>query len=162
MLGATKDISSFVQAIEEGHAAGKDYLTVKKEWKAAAGLMTFDDAVKAIATPEMYQKYTESIAEQIVPLHKRRALAKTVLGEEVQFDWELPRTPLGQYMWQWSTKAVIDRAILVAPLGDVTWSRQDKPSELQAIQPPVQHQLTSPTRQERYARLSHKRPKSIP
>ncbi len=60
---------------------------------------------------------------------KRKALAKEITGKDIYFDIELPRLPSGQYMWQWTTKAVIDRSVLAAPLGDVTWSRQDKPNK---------------------------------
>ncbi|KAG7053745.1 isocitrate lyase [Colletotrichum scovillei] len=61
-----------------------------------------------------------------IALQDWRATAKRILGKDITFDWELQRTPLGQYMWQWSKKAVIDRCFLAAPLGDVTWNRQDK------------------------------------
>ncbi|KAF9878873.1 hypothetical protein CkaCkLH20_03773 [Colletotrichum karsti] len=129
VLGATKPLSSFIQALEEGQNTEKDYLSVKAEWKESAGLMTFDEAVKAMATKEQYDNYETEITDKIVALQDRRAIAKRILGTDVAFDWELPRTPLGQYMWQWSNKAVIDRCILAAPLGDLTWSRQDKPNK---------------------------------
>lgn len=126
VLGATKQVSSFVKAIEQGIEAGKDYLEVKAEWKSSAGLMTFDDAVKAIAKDEEYNSYLAELSDKIFSLQERRAIAKRATGQDVDFDWELPRLPTGQYMWQWSTKAVIDRCILAAPLGDLTWSRQGK------------------------------------
>ncbi|KAK9770917.1 hypothetical protein SCAR479_12376 [Seiridium cardinale] len=129
VLGATKQIPSFIQALEDGKGSGKDYLTVKSEWKAAASLMTFDDAVKSVAAEEQYQAYISEVGDKIVALQERKAIAKRVIGQEIAFDWELPRLPTGQYMWQWCTKAVIDRAVLAAPLGDVTWSRQDKPNK---------------------------------
>lgn len=129
VLGATKDVESFNEALAAGKAAGKDYLTVKSEWKAKADLKTFDEAVKALATEEEYAAYSKQVTDNIVSLQERRKIAADVLpGKEVFFDWELPRLPSGQYMWQWCTQQVIDRAILAAPLGDVTWSRQDKPS----------------------------------
>ncbi|KAI0017116.1 isocitrate lyase [Xylariomycetidae sp. FL0641] len=129
VLGATNPVPSFNEALAKGQEAGKDYLTVKNEWKASAGLMTFDEAVKAAVTEDQYQSYSAEMADKTVGLPERRAIAKRITGQDVAFDWELPRTPLGQYMWQWCTKAVIDRAILAAPLGDVTWSRQDKPNK---------------------------------
>lgn len=130
VLGATREVESFNEALETGKAEGKDYLTVKTEWKIKAGLVTFDEAVKAAAeNGEQYSKYFAEVDRKVVPLQKRRVIAKRHLGKDVVFDWELPRLPLGQYMWQWSTKQVIDRAILAAPLGDVTWSRQDKPNK---------------------------------
>lgn len=99
-------------------------MSVKAEWKESAGLMTFDDAVKASATADKYEAYTAEIEGKIFSLQERRAIAKKITGEDIYFDWELPRTPIGQYMWQWSTKAVIDRCVLAAPLGDLSWSRQ--------------------------------------
>lgn len=92
--------------------------------------MTFDEAVRAQATDEQYGCYLRSLAGQVRPLHERRALARQCTGQDIVFDWEIPRTPLGQYMWQWSSQAVIDRCLLAAPLGDLTWSRQGKPSHL--------------------------------
>lgn len=86
--------------------------------------MTFDEAVRAVATADEYKKYEDEVLDKIIPLQERRILAKKVTGKDITFDWELPRTQYGQYMWQWCTKAVIERAILAAPLGDVTWSRQ--------------------------------------
>ncbi|KAF3018184.1 hypothetical protein E8E14_011452 [Neopestalotiopsis sp. 37M] len=129
VLGATKQVPSFIEALDQGKAVGKDYLTVKAEWKAAAGLMTFDDAVKSIASEEQYITYMSKVTGKIMALQERRAIAKRAVGQEVPFDWELPRLPTGQYMWKWCTQAVIDRCILAAPLGDVTWSRQDKPNK---------------------------------
>lgn len=124
VLGATKPVSSFVKALDEGKESGKEYLTIKNEWKASAGLMTFDDAVKTIATNSEYEAYVATLEGKVVSLQERRAIAKSIMGKDIDFDWELPRTRLGQYMWQWSTKAVIDRCILAAPLGDLSWSRQ--------------------------------------
>lgn len=123
MLGATNPVSSLVKAINDGKEAGKSYLEVKAEWKSSAGLMTFDDAVKA-AAGEKYELYAAEVAGKIVSLQDRRAIARRVTGEDVFFDWELPRNPAGQYLWQWSVKAVINRTLLAAPLGDVSWSRQ--------------------------------------
>ncbi|WZH50102.1 isocitrate lyase [Fusarium acuminatum] len=126
VLGATKIISPFAEIINEAAKTGKPYSTVKAEWKAAAGLMTFDEAVQAMATDDEYKLYQGSVAGKIVALRERKALAERLLGQSVVFNWELPRTPLGQYMWQWSSQAVIDRCLVAAPLGDLSWSRQDK------------------------------------
>jgi isocitrate lyase len=87
--------------------------------------MTFDEAVQAQATEEQYKSYLDGISGRTVPLHERRALAERFVGH-ITFDWEIPRTPLGQYMWKWSVKAVVERCLLAAPLRDLTWSRQGK------------------------------------
>ncbi|PVH89463.1 Phosphoenolpyruvate/pyruvate domain-containing protein [Cadophora sp. DSE1049] len=126
VLGATKVVPSFVAAVEEGTKAGKDYMSIKSEWQALAGLMTFDDAVNAALVSDQYDDYIAATKNKVVSLQERRAIVKRLAGKDIDFDWELPRTPLGQYRWQWCTKAVIDRCVLAAPLGDVSWSRQDK------------------------------------
>ncbi|KAF4953696.1 hypothetical protein FGADI_5804 [Fusarium gaditjirri] len=126
VLGATKVIPPFAEVINEAAKTGRPYSTAKSEWKAAAGLMTFDEAVRAMATDDQYKLYQDSVAGKVVALRERQALAEHLLGQRVVFDWELPRTPLGQYMWQWSSQAVIDRCLVAAPLGDLSWSRQDK------------------------------------
>ncbi|KAF5001092.1 hypothetical protein FGRMN_1286 [Fusarium graminum] len=126
VLGATKTVPSFAETMSETARAGKPYAVAKTEWKNAAGLMTFDQAVKALATEEQYKFYQKGLAGRVMALSDRRRLAERLLEQTVAFDWELPRTSLGQYMWQWSSKAVIDRCLVAAPLGDMSWSRQDK------------------------------------
>ena len=131
VLGATNlECGSFIDALEAGYKKGQDYLTIKAEWKAKAELKTFGEAVQAAGTTQQYETYIGQVQGKILSLQQRRQIAKEALdGMDVTFDWELPRLPSGQYMWQWSTPQVIDRAVLAAPLGDVTWSRQDKPSK---------------------------------
>lgn len=124
VLGATKSVPPFAEAMQDVVMPGKPYATAKAEWKAAAGLMTFDQAVQAIATEDQYKSYQEEIADRTMALRDRQTLAERLTGQNVAFDWELPRTSAGQYMWQWSTKAVIDRCIVAAPLGDLSWIRQ--------------------------------------
>ncbi|KAK1723235.1 isocitrate lyase [Colletotrichum acutatum] len=148
VLGATKVVSSFIQALEAGKLAGKGYLAVRSEWKASAGLMTFGEAVKSTATEEQYNAYIKEIGDAVVALQDRRATVKRILGKDLTFDWELSRTPLGQYMWQWSTKAVIDRCILAAPLGDVTWSRQGRLPHPLSTQSPDQLDVDKPNKED--------------
>ncbi|KAF5626801.1 isocitrate lyase [Fusarium tjaetaba] len=133
VLGATNTVRPFAEIINEAAKTGKPYSTAKSEWKAAAGLMTFDEAVRAMATDDQYKLYQDSVAGKVVALRESRALAERLLGQRVEFDWELPRTTLGQYMWQWSSRAVIDRCLVAAPLGDLSWSRQDMHEFLSAI-----------------------------
>lgn len=131
VLGATNlECGSFIDALEAGYKKGQDYLSIKAEWKTEAELKTFDEAVQAAGTTQQYETYTSEVQGKILSLQQRRQIAKEALdGMDIAFNWELPRLPSGQYMWQWSTPQVIDRAVLAAPLGDVTWSRQDKPSK---------------------------------
>lgn len=131
ILGATRPVVSLIEALEDGKKAGKGYLDVKAQWKAGAGLLTFDDAVETVTTLEQYNAYMAEVSRKLVSLQQRRAIAKRITGQEIVFDWELPRTPLGQYLYQSNLQAVVERCILAAPLGDVTWSRIGKQSSPQ-------------------------------
>lgn len=130
ILGATKLVEPFADCQRRDIASGQDNTTsTRNSWSAMAGLMTFDEAVKAQCSSD--EKYTTYLAN--IPtgssLTQRRAAALEVLQKEVFFDWELPRSVQGQYMYQWCAKAVIERQLAAASLGDVSWPRMDYPDE---------------------------------
>lgn len=134
IVGATNaDIEPLVEAVARGRTEGKGYMQARDDWKAKAGLMTFDEAVRAKATDEQYQQYISAphaATAYGTSIRDKRKAAKAVLGgndKDVFFDWELPRSKEGQYMWKPTTKAIVERALLVAPLGDMTWARMDAP-----------------------------------
>ncbi|KAI8622873.1 hypothetical protein F5Y19DRAFT_482323 [Xylariaceae sp. FL1651] len=60
VLGAAKGVPAFRDALAQGTEAGQDYLKVKTKWVASAGLMTFDDAVKAILSPNSSIHYIQT------------------------------------------------------------------------------------------------------
>ncbi|KAM0378441.1 hypothetical protein ACHAO7_007124 [Fusarium culmorum] len=71
VLGATKSVPPFAEAMQDAVKPGKPYATAKTEWKAAAGLMTFDQAVQAIATEDQYKSHQEEIADLTMALRNR-------------------------------------------------------------------------------------------
>lgn len=128
VLGATKKVEPLKDFLKAAQAESRDLKEARNEWKDKAGLATFDEAVKAVASESEYAAYAAELAkERFNSLSKRRELASSALGKEILFDWDLPRSPVGQYMFKSSVKAVIERALAAAPLGDVTWARMDSP-----------------------------------
>ncbi|RSL92670.1 hypothetical protein CEP52_013668 [Fusarium oligoseptatum] len=129
ILGATHDVKPLVEAVSSGMAKGKTYMQARDEWKASAGLMTFDEAVKARCNgnEQKYQQYLAKASVYGTSLKDRRRFAKDAVGEDVVFDWELPRSKEGQYIWKPSVKTIVERAVAAAPLGDMTWARMDAP-----------------------------------
>ncbi|KAM0359745.1 hypothetical protein ACHAP4_003350 [Fusarium culmorum] len=71
VLGATKSVPPFAEAMQDAVKPGKPYATAKTEWKGAAGLMTFDQAVQAIATEDQYKSHQEEIADLTMALRNR-------------------------------------------------------------------------------------------
>ncbi|PTD07895.1 Mitochondrial 2-methylisocitrate lyase [Fusarium culmorum] len=61
----------FAEAMQDAVKPGKPYATAKTEWKGAAGLMTFDQAVQAIATEDQYKSHQEEIADLTMALRNR-------------------------------------------------------------------------------------------
>ncbi len=129
VLGATNKIEALKDTLHKAQRDGvKDLKAVRDEWKARAGLKTFDDAVKAVASENEYTAYASEVSKaSFRSLSARREIARTCTEAKVWFDWDLPRSAMGQYMFQPSVKAIIERAVAAAPLGDVTWARMDTP-----------------------------------
>ncbi|KIV99834.1 isocitrate lyase [Verruconis gallopava] len=128
VLGATKPVEPLKSVLQRALEAGKDLTAERNAWKASAGLATFDEAVEAVAEAGEFDAYTAEISKIKFPsLATRREIASKTVKKDVFFDWELPRSAMGQYMFKSCVKAVIERALAAAPLGDVTWARMDSP-----------------------------------
>ncbi|OKL55534.1 hypothetical protein UA08_09191 [Talaromyces atroroseus] len=141
ILGATADVRPLQQVIDEAIMSKKSSNAVRDEWLASAGIMTFDEAVEQQFL-NLTKHSTKSVDSQLdgnafdtyksqvkygTCLSRRRNLAKKLLGVNVPFDWELPRSHNGQYLYRSTVKAIVERATLVAPLSDVSWARMDLP-----------------------------------
>lgn len=130
VLGATNQVEPFSNAQLRDIELGQTNTTATRDnWSKSAALMTFDQAVKAQCnSDEQYATYETKVPTG-TSLGKRREAAREILGFEIFFDWELPRSIQGQYMYQWCTKAVIERQLAVAPVADLSWPRMDYPDE---------------------------------
>lgn len=97
------------------------------DWKRRASLMTFDEAVKAVASETELACYHKLLAASPhCSISDRRKLAQNALGnKEVFFDWNLPRTADGRFLFAPTMDTLLDRTLAAASLGDVTWARMD-------------------------------------
>lgn len=128
VLGATSRIEPLKACLAAAQSEGKDLRVVRNEWKERANLKTFDEAVKDVASGDEYTAYAAEVQKRSFPsLSARQEIASKTVKGEVFFDWELPRSSMGQYLFRSCVKAVVERALAAAPLGDVTWARMDAP-----------------------------------
>ncbi|KAF4987552.1 hypothetical protein FGRMN_10304 [Fusarium graminum] len=128
VLGATVDIEPLKDFLYEAQANSKDLIAARNEWKSKAGLKTYDEAVKEKSSYSEYSAYKDAVRKtKFCSLSTRRKIAGETVKQQVFFDWEKPRSAMGQYMYQACVKAIVERAIEAAPLGDMTWSRMDTP-----------------------------------
>ncbi|RDW62400.1 isocitrate lyase-3 [Coleophoma cylindrospora] len=125
--GATVPIESLEKVLRAASAAGKSVLSARKQWISDSGLSTFDEAVQKVANETEFAAYKAKLGEQTVPIEQRRVIAEATVSKPVFFDWDLARIRGGQYFYKTCVKAMIERAVAVAPLTDVTWGRMDAP-----------------------------------
>ena len=126
--GATVPVNSLQDTLKKAAESGTlDLLSVRAEWIKAAKLCTFDEAVNAAASVSEYTAYTSKVGNGIKSLKERREIAKTTVSTAIFFDWDLPRSREGQFFYKSCVSAIVERALLAAPLGDVTWARMDTP-----------------------------------
>jgi len=127
--GATKKIEPLQKCLAAAQMGGKDLKAARDEWKAKAGIKTFDEAVEAVASKEEFAAYKAELSKcPVASLSDRRDIASKTVKQDVFFDWELSRSAMGQYMIKSCVKGIVERAIAAAPLGDVTWARMDSPN----------------------------------
>jgi isocitrate lyase len=141
VLGATKFVRPLQAVIDEAIASGESPAAARSDWLASAGIMTFDEAVEGhirdfehqAKSPvniqlneDLLSKYRSRVGYGR-SLSQRRAIAEELLGVSIFFDWEIPRSHNGQYLYKYTVKAIIERATLVVPLSDVSWARMDLP-----------------------------------
>ncbi|ODV83372.1 hypothetical protein CANARDRAFT_29999 [[Candida] arabinofermentans NRRL YB-2248] len=145
VVGATNPESSpLVDVMNEAELAGaygSELEKVEKEWCEKAGIKLFHEAVAdAINASSKITDKKAAIAkfnEQVTPLsctsHKEaKNIAKSILGEDVYFDWDAPRVREGYYRYQGGTQCAINRARAFAPYADMLWMESKLPIYEQA------------------------------
>ncbi|KAG9243170.1 putative mitochondrial 2-methylisocitrate lyase [Calycina marina] len=127
--GATIPVTSLRETLKEAAKRGSpNLLAVRKEWIASAKICTYDEAVEAVASEIEYKDYISKVGSGIKSLKERETIAKEVVSKDIFFDWDLPRSREGQYLYRSCVTGIVERSILAAPLGDVTWARMDAPN----------------------------------
>lgn len=97
------------------------------EWERRAGLKTFDDAVKEVASDSELATYRQALSKNThCCISERRKYARDAMGgKDIFFDWNLPRMQDGRYRFAPCMQTVLDRTLAAAPFGEVTWARMD-------------------------------------
>ncbi|KAJ4404932.1 isocitrate lyase 1 [Gnomoniopsis sp. IMI 355080] len=141
ILGTTnpnlQPLNELMIAAEAAGKTGDQLQAIEDQWLAQANLKKFDEAVveaiqkgthvdkKSMTTQFLTQVKGKSITEA-------RALARGLLGVEVFFDWDAPRTREGYYRLKGGCECAINRAIAYAPYCDAIWMESKLPDYKQA------------------------------
>jgi isocitrate lyase len=138
ILGVTEDVEPLAETLyrmELQGVSGEKIAEIEAEWVAKHKLVTFDEAVvealKAESAPQSkIDEYLSSAATR--SNSEARALAKEILGRDIFFSWDVPRTREGYYHFKAGMPAAIKRAKAFAPYADLLWLETKKPSVAQA------------------------------
>jgi len=140
MLGTTRVGKSLAEVLAHAEAQGKtgwEVDKVEKEWTESHHLCTFDQAVEqAVQESPIGDK-----AEALRQYHTRsaglsnteaRLVARDILGTDIFWDWDLPRTREGYYHFTGGIESAIARATAFGPYADLLWLETKRPDLQQA------------------------------
>jgi len=140
ILGATNpSLSPLAHVMMAAEAAGKfgDALqAIEDQWMAKAGIKLFDEAVKEEFAKSGKSNLFAQYQQESKGKHNidARAIVKKLLGREIFFDWDAPRTREGYFRYQGGTPCAVMRAIAYAPYADLIWMESKKPDYAQAVE----------------------------
>ncbi|KAK4121450.1 isocitrate lyase-like protein [Parathielavia appendiculata] len=143
IMGSTnpnlQPLAELMLAAEKAGTSGEQLQAIEDKWLAKAGLKRFDDAVlDAIASgsyPDpkaLADQYRAAVKGKQLSNREARAVARQILGRDIFFDWDAPRTREGYYRLQGGCDCSINRAIAYAPYCDAIWMESKLPDYKQA------------------------------
>lgn len=137
ILGTTVPGQPLAEALASAVSAA-DAARIEQQWDATHPLMTFNEAVRhailgtpAISSPERTFEHYKSLVSGKSNTEARKA-ARDILGREVWWDWDSPRTPEGYYRLVSGLAPSLARTVRYAPYADLLWLETSKPDLEQA------------------------------
>ncbi|KAM0312500.1 hypothetical protein ACHAO8_006263 [Botrytis cinerea] len=141
ILGSTnpnlQPLNDLMIAGERAGKTGAELQAIEDTWTAQANLKLFNDAVIAtiksnpnIKSDDLISRFTTEVKGK--SNSEARALAKTITGVDIHWDWDAPRTREGYYRLQGGCGCAINRAIAYAPYADAIWMESKLPDYKQA------------------------------
>ncbi|KAG9038853.1 hypothetical protein FRB95_014402 [Tulasnella sp. JGI-2019a] len=142
ILGTTKkgDGKGLAEVLAEAEvrgASGAEVDKLEEAWMAEHTLFTFDEAVEqAINSSSVLDKkaalnrYRQESAEK--SNSEARLIARDIIGRDVTWDWDLPRTREGYYHYKGGVDAALMRVKQYAWYADMLWLETKEPDLDQA------------------------------
>lgn len=141
ILGSTnpslQPLNDLMIAAEQAGKFGDALQAIEDTWTAQANLKLFDDAVVDAINAGVHVNKSELIAKYKSASEGKsngesRAIARGIIGAEIHWDWDSPRTREGFYRYQGGTQCAVNRAIAYAPYADLIWMESKLPDYAQA------------------------------
>ncbi len=130
-------LNDLMVAAEKAGKSGDALQAIEDDWLSKAGLKRFDDAVLAAiaGTPNaasLADQYRAAVTGKSLSNAEARTVARRILGRDIHFDWEAPRTREGYYRLQGGCDCAINRGVAYAPYCDAIWMESKLPDYAQA------------------------------
>jgi len=121
-----KPISTLMYEAEMAGKRAAELEQLEDNWMTQAKLMLFDDAVIAAIKKTSITNADEQIKRYLAASKGKsnseaRAIASSITGTEIYFDWDSCRSREGYYRYQGGTQACVERAIAYAPYAEMLW-----------------------------------------
>mmetsp|Transcript_9254 Transcript_9254/g.15206 ORF Transcript_9254/g.15206 Transcript_9254/m.15206 type:complete len:414 (-) Transcript_9254:640-1881(-) len=129
-------LNDVLTSMQESGAAAEEMEGLVGLWMEEAKLCTFAEAVEAHINTnaahadkaDLIRKWRNaSFATAGAGNAAARAIAKSVVGCDVYWDWEKPRSREGYYQVRGGIPFCISRGIAFAPYADILWAESAKP-----------------------------------
>ena len=143
ILGSTnpklQPLNELMVAAEKAGKLGPELQRIEDDWLASANLQRFDEAVLAAIDAGSYSNKAGLKSEYTAKAKglsnaEARALARKILGNDIFFDWDAPRTREGYFRLKGGCDCAINRAIAYGPYCDAIWMESKLPDFAQAKQ----------------------------
>lgn len=126
--------------LEQTNINNSDMSSYEIEWYEQNKLVTFDEAVQIQLSSNQYDKYMKSktqlkksLKREYLSLREMRQLAQQIEPKTtIKFDWDLPRSSEGYYMFKGGMEAAIRRSLVFTPYSDMIWLETKTPDLEQA------------------------------
>lgn len=141
ILGSTnpslQPLNDLMIAAEQSGKFGDALQAIEDTWTAQANLKLFDDAVIDAINAGVHVNKSELVTKYKAASKGKsnsecRAIARGLIGAEIHWDWDSPRTREGFYRYQGGCQCAVNRAIAYAPYADMIWMESKLPDFAQA------------------------------
>ncbi|KAF3941674.1 hypothetical protein ABW19_dt0208029 [Dactylella cylindrospora] len=138
ILGVTEDTKPLAEILAEMEANGRsaeDINRTELQWVQDHKLVTYTEAVaEEMKKSGLLDHEINDFVTKASKLsnYDARKLAKSILGHDIFYSWEIPRTREGFYHFRAGVPAAVKRSLAFAPYADLLWLETKKPDVKQA------------------------------
>ncbi|OBZ79172.1 Methylisocitrate lyase, mitochondrial [Grifola frondosa] len=130
-------LAEVIAAAEASGRSGQEIDRTEAEWLARNPMCTFNEAVEKAIQRSSIKNKEDALKEYLAAAegksnNEARDIAKDILGENVFWDWDLPKTREGYYHYTGGVEAAIKRELAFAPYADLIWLETKLPDLKQA------------------------------